>query len=323
MGKTAVPKSPDPMQTAQAQSTANTAAIRESAKVSAVDQASPWGNTTYQRDANGVPIKQTITLDPAGQTFFDTSNTIKNALAGKAQGYLNYLPNSQFTGPGDTAGDAVANALYQRKLGMVQPELDRADNQLKVQLSERGIPIGSEIYNNETDRLAKARGDTLASLSQDATLAGGQEYDRQLQDALTLRNQPFNEVSAFLQGAPAMPTPQFQQTPSYNVQAPDIAGLINQNYANQVNAANAANSSFANGLFGLGSAAIGAFSDRRLKTDIRRVGKTEGGLPIYTYRFKSGGPVQMGVMAQDVEQVTPAAVHSVNGWKTVDYRMVA
>lgn len=308
-----------PTQVAQAQTGANVAAIQESAKVNAIDQQSPWGSTTYTRDSNGVPTKQTITLDPAGQQFFNTSNVIKNSLADKAKGYLNYLPTDKFTGPGDTAGDAVANALYQRKLAMVQPELDRAQNALNVQLSDRGIPIGSEIYNGEQDRLAKSRGDTLASLSQDATLAGGQEYDRQLQDALTLRNQPFNEVSAFIQGAPAMPTPQFQATPNYQVQAPDINAITNSYYNQQ----NANNSALSSGLFGLGSAAIGLLSDRRAKTGIKRVGTTDGGIPIYRFRYKSGGPVQIGVMAQDVEKIVPAAVIEQNGVKYVDYSKVA
>jgi hypothetical protein len=69
----------------------------------------------------------------------------------------------------------------------------------------------------------------------------------------------------------------------------------------------------------LGSAAILA-SDRRLKTDIKRVGRTDDGLPIYTFRYKSGGPVQMGVMAQDVAAVRPEAVGMLpDGHLGVDY----
>lgn len=61
------------------------------------------------------------------------------------------------------------------------------------------------------------------------------------------------------------------------------------------------------------------YSDVRTKTDIERVGKTDDGLPIYIYRYKSGGPMQMGIMAQDVEKVIPDAVVTVNGLKMVDY----
>jgi len=73
------------------------------------------------------------------------------------------------------------------------------------------------------------------------------------------------------------------------------------------------------GLFGLASAGIGLLSDRRLKTDIRRVGQTDAGTPIYTYRYITGGPVQMGVMAQDVPD---AAFMTDSGFFAVDYGAV-
>lgn len=66
-------------------------------------------------------------------------------------------------------------------------------------------------------------------------------------------------------------------------------------------------------------------SDRRVKEDIKRVGETDEGTPIYTYRYKWGGPRQMGVMAQDVEKTRPDAVerHPLLGIRMVDYAKVA
>jgi hypothetical protein len=89
--------------------------------------------------------------------------------------------------------------------------------------------------------------------------------------------------------------------------------------------------SYSSGLFGglgsaLGGAATGAgiflASDRRLKTDIEKVGKTNAGLPIYTYKYKGDNKTQMGVMAQDVEKKTPKAVKEVGGFKAVNYALV-
>lgn len=54
------------------------------------------------------------------------------------------------------------------------------------------------------------------------------------------------------------------------------------------------------------AAAMG--SDIRLKEDIRKVGKTDGGLPVYTYRYKGEAMVHMGVMAQEVAQMQPDAL---------------
>lgn len=63
------------------------------------------------------------------------------------------------------------------------------------------------------------------------------------------------------------------------------------------------------------------FSDRRLKEGIRRVGKTDDGMPIYTYRYKGdpSGQTHMGLMADEVERRKPEAVGLAAGYKTVDY----
>lgn len=74
------------------------------------------------------------------------------------------------------------------------------------------------------------------------------------------------------------------------------------------------------GFLGLGmQAAPFLFSDRRMKTDIKKVGKTDGGLNVYTYRYKGGGPPQMGVMAQEVEKKNPKAVRKFGAFKAVNY----
>jgi len=63
-------------------------------------------------------------------------------------------------------------------------------------------------------------------------------------------------------------------------------------------------------------------SDRRVKTNIKVVGKTFSGLPVYTYKYKGQDTTQMGVMAQDVEIVNPEAVAEFNGIKHVDYNKI-
>ena len=61
-------------------------------------------------------------------------------------------------------------------------------------------------------------------------------------------------------------------------------------------------------------------SDRRLKTDVHRVGTTAHGLALYdfSYTFKPG--IYEGVMAQEVMNVVPSAVSvGANGYYQVDY----
>jgi hypothetical protein len=64
------------------------------------------------------------------------------------------------------------------------------------------------------------------------------------------------------------------------------------------------------------------FSDKRLKTDIKKVGETDEGLGVYTYKYKWGGPTQMGVLAQEVEKKKPEAVANVGGFRAVNYGLL-
>ena len=64
----------------------------------------------------------------------------------------------------------------------------------------------------------------------------------------------------------------------------------------------------------------GFFSDERLKEDVKKIGKTNDGQPIYSYKYKGDDRTQIGLMAQDVEKTHPEAVGLMSGYKTVDYK---
>lgn len=65
-------------------------------------------------------------------------------------------------------------------------------------------------------------------------------------------------------------------------------------------------------------------SDRRLKTDIRLVGKLDSGLNIYTFKYSASPDItHMGVMADEVQKIIPTAVSTdENGYLQVRYGMV-
>lgn len=80
---------------------------------------------------------------------------------------------------------------------------------------------------------------------------------------------------------------------------------------------------------GLGAAAggmMGAFSDRRLKTEIEVTDeKLENGLSIYRYRYVWDAPEvrRLGVMVDEVRKVMPAAVlRDASGFDMVDYEAI-
>lgn len=64
----------------------------------------------------------------------------------------------------------------------------------------------------------------------------------------------------------------------------------------------------------------GSYSDRRLKENIRKVGETFDGQPIYSFRYKGEHKTQLGLIAQEVEKMHPDAVGERDGYLTVDYR---
>lgn len=80
------------------------------------------------------------------------------------------------------------------------------------------------------------------------------------------------------------------------------------------------------GIGALGGGLLGAFSDRRLKTDIKATGeKLENGIPLYHYRYvwDEPGTKRTGVMADEVMQVMPEAVfHDASGFDRVNYHAI-
>ncbi len=137
-----------------------------------------------------------------------------------------------------------------------------------------------------------------------------------LNENAQLRQMPLNELMAML-GGTQVNSPNFQPVTPTNIQpAPLMQAATAQN---------AQNTGTQNSLLGslgqLGAAGITAWSDRRLKSDIVRIGATPKGLPVYSYVIF--GEPQIGVMADEVFHVKPSAVHvHPSGYLMVDYSQV-
>lgn len=141
------------------------------------------------------------------------------------------------------------------------------------------------------------------------------------------RGMSLNEMNALLSGQQvSMP-----QMPSFaaaqRAETPNILGATQMGYDAALGAYNADQAAFGN-LLGagaqLGSAALmgpaGAFrfSDRRLKSNLKRVGTHATGVGIYDYTMM--GMPQRGVIAQEVERVRPDLVkRHANGYLMVNY----
>jgi len=107
-----------------------------------------------------------------------------------------------------------------------------------------------------------------------------------------------------------------------------ISGVTNQFYQNQLmnrvfpqnnlNSGIYANSPY-NELQDPGGV---SYSDIRLKTNIERIGTRPDGLGVYKFEYIWGGGNQIGLMAQEVQNVYPEAIGEIDGFLTVDYSKV-
>jgi hypothetical protein len=193
----------------------------------------------------------------------------------------------------------------QKKL--LDPVWDQRSASLNTLLANQGIQQGSEAYTNAMRDFGMQRDNSYNS----ALLA---DRGQATQEALTQRNQPLNEISALMSGS-QVSQPNFVGTPQTNVAPTDVVGAYNMANNADMNTYNARMGQ-ANAIYGaLGSAAgtvgglaLGGWgkSDRRLKSNIKRIGTTVYDLPLYEYMLD--GARQQGVMADEVIKVMPSAV---------------
>jgi hypothetical protein len=74
---------------------------------------------------------------------------------------------------------------------------------------------------------------------------------------------------------------------------------------------------------GMALTAAAMFSDKRLKENIKPVGETFDGVPLYSYNYKGVDLPQIGPMAQEVEKIKPKAMGpNIGGFKTVKYGLL-
>lgn len=68
---------------------------------------------------------------------------------------------------------------------------------------------------------------------------------------------------------------------------------------------------------------LGAQSDRRLKRNIKYIGNTPSGIPVYEFSYVFDDNIHIGCMGDEVLEVIPEAVYKDNtGFLMVNYDMV-
>ena len=87
----------------------------------------------------------------------------------------------------------VTQSVFDRQLGLLQPQFTKQREDLAQNLANRGIPIGSEAYNQALNRLDTQQSEQTQRLALTADVAGGAEASRLFGMASTARGQQFGE----------------------------------------------------------------------------------------------------------------------------------
>ena len=336
------PPPPDYRAAAQETATGNLEAARQATAANRVNQITPYGNLNYAitgADPYGNPTwTATQTLSPDQQQLLDYQNQTSmglGKLAGQGLGYVEEMLKTPFdTSALPSTGFNPSQSYQDAYMQRLQPQITQNREALQQQLANKGIDIGSTAYDRAMQTQAQRENDLLAAATTQGFGVGQQARQQALTEQAYLRNEPLNTLSAVRTGS-QVSGPQFVNSAQQATTAgPDILGAAQNTYNAQMgayNAQQAGQNSFNSGLMNLAGAGLMAFSDVRLKQNIEPVGVLANGLTLYSYEYidevkyhpLAGEGVHVGVMAQEVEQVYPYAVKTLDdGYKVVDYGLL-
>jgi phage terminase Nu1 subunit (DNA packaging protein) len=277
------------------------------------------------------------------------------------QGSIDRTGLQEIPGLGDfdaarqSAEDAAFNRVWQR-LG---PQFQAEEESLRTRLANQGIPLGTLAHTGALDRFNQRMNDARLAAAYGAVPAGRAERDAMVREALMARElgtteritdmemanrarqqaiadmqltrgMPMNELSALIQGSPSIELPQQLGLAGVDVGKTDVIGahtlagnIAASNFAQQAAMRNAEMAAMGD-IAGMAAYGI-ASSDRRLKKNVKRIGRLESGLNVYAFNYIWGGPRKIGVMAQEALKIIPKAVivtNTINRWLMVDYSQI-
>lgn len=257
MEKTTPPPQPDPNVVSAAQQNLNQNTATTQQLLNMTNQVTPDGSLTYSQtgsnsftgaDGKTYTVPQftaTTSLSPTGQKLLDLTNTSKINLGNAgvtATKKIGDILGSNI----NLSNDAVENRLMELGTKRLTPQFERDDQAMRTQLINSGIRPGSAAWGTEMARLGQNKNDALNSL----LLSGHQTA---VNDILTERNQPLNEITALMSGSQVR-NPAFTSTPQASVAGTDYSGIVQNNYkaaTDQYRTDVAQNNAMMGGLFGL------------------------------------------------------------------------
>lgn len=304
-------------------------------------QSQPFDYSADTPDIAKAQYQKTVNLL---QPQFDRQNKdIEQRLANQGLPIGSEAYNEAYQQHEQNQNQALSNAALDattqgNQLALSQRQQNQGEN---VQNYGLNADEAARTYGINTDEMARKyslNADTgLATRQQQAgeaaqryglnANAGLQTRQQQNQEALTQRQQQYNELAAALGGQQLNP---LNGGGSGGASPLDVSGAFaQQNNANALNAQlkNQGLNSLLGGLAGIGAGFASNpslfASDERLKEDVEQVGELPGGEGVYEYSYRGDPERFTGVMAQEIERTHPDAVVDMpSGYKAVDYRKV-
>ena len=330
--KAKTPAAPDYTALAYQQHELDKQAIESATNANRINQTNPFASLSYTQTpgAGGPTWTQEVKLNEADQANLDQMRGITGNLTGQAASAMSSPFDISGAPEMPDTGFGAVQEIQDAMMSRMAPDLLRRRAAEEARLTAQGV--GTNTNSAAWDRMQADLGRNENDASMQALLAGAKEYgniyargmtnrNQWLEEQNALRQMPLQELTAMLRNQQSYAAPQFQGF--YNQSAgagADILGAAQQQYGAAVDKANAnaqAKSNMWGTIGSIGGAAL-AFSDERLKSNIKRIGTHPSGFGIYNYDIF--GHNENGVLAQEVLQVIPAAVTlDSSGFYKVDY----
>jgi hypothetical protein len=264
------PPAPDPFATAQAQGQMNKETAIAQTHLNMVNQRTPQGSLTYNRvgtwgDAGGgggAPMGNGGIINPTTQqAFTNAGGVLPNGGVGDMPRYeavVELSPEQQelyrlntetqrnigqigvdqskriggaLSAPVNLNNEATEARLMELGRKRLDPMFEQRRATLETKLYNQGLQPGTEAWNRAMTEQGQQENDAYTQL-----LLSGR--GQAVQEALTERNQPINEITALLRGS-GVQQPSFVGTPQSNVAPVDYTGLVSNNYNAQMAGYNA------------------------------------------------------------------------------------
>lgn len=331
MGGSNAPAPTPPTETSAASTSTNVSTAIANAYMQNMNEVTPYGTKSFDKTGS-----ESI-FDPyTGMTYEVPRFTVSTDLSEQGQGLQSANQVTEMNLANLAADQSGFLGDYMRdpfQYGTGEHEkwaLDLYDNvngqslsdqqeQMRQTLANQGISAGSDVYAKQMAALTQGQNTARDKFLLDT-------YQTGMNTALTERNQPINEIIGLMSGSQVQ-QPTFQTASNVNAMPTTDNAAIIGNYDNALmnqwaSQQGAAGSMFsaAGGLFsGLGSLGL-TLSDERAKDDKEKIGETEDGLGIYSFRYKGSPKTEIGLMAQEVKKKKPKAVaKTASGLMAVNY----